>query len=83
MLKKALILLLGFVFVFVAWMNLTPGYFQYKLSDDCGCHDVVAYLPNNSLENQNFPRPICPAIYCQPSLFSRILITTANFDFNK
>ncbi len=70
-------LLLGFG-LFVAWMNLTPGYFQ--ATGACGC--IYKYLVDEENHyNNTFHQ--CTDIFCEPSFGDRVKLLLANLDFNR
>lgn len=72
----------GVLLVIIAWMNLTPGYFQYG---DCFCK--VGYFTNQQIETDR-QNPRCHLLDCQPpskfgSWLWKLELNLARLDFNR
>lgn len=86
--KYLVVILLIPVIVFVAWMNLTPGHFQFY---KCSC--IIAYLNQQQInvfkENEKkLGYDICNvvgvcAINTKDILLNLLLAFSSNFDLNK
>lgn len=80
--KKFLLLILSIILisflVFILWMNLTPGYFQYS-----GCLCKIGYLTDEQAqEGRN--APICAVVgVCGPVIGDKPLLLLAKLDFNR
>lgn len=84
MMKKFILIIISVIFLsflgLLLWMNLTPGYFQYR---GCGC-DEVGYFTDEEVLNSK-PNPTCRYVdvICRPSLFNKFLVFLSRLDFNK
>lgn len=63
---------------FIAWMNLTPGYFQYG-----GCSCAVKYITDAQAQEER-QSPICAVVgICAPRIWYKPLLFLAKLDFNR
>ena len=78
--KIILLLPLFIFFIFILWMNLTPGHYQFG---NCGCN--ANYLTESEVQSLDKNCPFIgqcpPRIHEEPK--NKILIFLSNFDLYK
>lgn len=80
MFRKVFFGLLLLMILFVVWMNVTPGRFQYiPISCDQG---YIGYIQNKDITPIN-PKIVCGIPYRQGSLLDYLLLFLEKIDFNK